>query len=385
MKVLLISPKDPEKPGNLKFLMGGENTFTQSLLENPPAGVEYIHHSQALAKRQIISRNSGKFLSLPIKARILPPDAGIWDLEIKEKFDLIHCHAYSLRLKSYFGPVILSDSSSNFLFLKDYLGWSQARINFAYKLRRFVAKTFKVYDPNLNLYQARKLIVWSEFAKKIHQNLGCGPKKIVVIPPGIELLPERKKKHLGFNILFVGIWFERKGGPLLLEAYKILKTKYPQIGLYLVGQVPKKITLPKGVWQVDYLPREKLASEIFPKTDVLVLVPPVAEGYGLVVLEAASLRVPAIVSSVYALPEIVEDGVTGFVIKPNDLNELVEKLEILINNRNLLQKMGQAAKKRFEEKFWIKKTNKKLLRVYQEAVKISIPSSAALFHEKFLL
>lgn len=367
MKVLLVSPKDPDKPGKLKFLVGGENTFTRSLLTNSPSGVEYIHHQQALEEARIAYTNFQKPLSYLVKGRILPLDVGFQCLEIKEEFDLIHCHVHPLKFTPPGCPVVLSDSSSNILFLRDYVGWGKTRIAASYVLRKFLVKKLDIYDQNLNLKDA-PLVVWSNFAKKVHQDLGCDPKKIVVIPPGIPMLPGKKKKHKGFNILFIGIWFKRKGGPLLLEAYEILKKKYPEINLTLIGQVPKGTRLPKDTWHRNYLPREKLIKEIFPKADVLVLVPPKAEGYGLVVHEVASLGIPSIVSRVYALPEIVSDQETGFVTSPSDLEALIDSLERLIKNKDLREKMGQAAKKRFLKEFWIKETNKKLLKVYREVI-----------------
>ncbi len=368
MRVLLISPKDPDKPGKLQFLMGGENTFTRGLLANPPPGVEYLHHNQALEQGKIVYTGFQRPLSYLIKGRILPLDVGFQCLEIKEKFDLIHCHVYCLKLSGVPTPVVLSDSSSNLLFLRDYLGWGKSRIAASYTLRKFLVKKLDIYDQNLNLKNA-PLVVWSELAKRIHVGLGADPKKIVVIPPGIEKARLKKKKHRGINILFIGVWFKSKGGPLLLEAYKVLKKKYPEINLILIGQAPKGISLPKGVWQKDFVPREKLMREIFPKADILVLVPPVAEGYGLVVHEAASYGIPAVVSHVYALPELVEDKKTGFVIAPGNLEELVEKLEILVKNHPLRKKLGKEAKKRFLSKFWIKKTNEKLLQVYRAAIR----------------
>lgn len=366
MKVLLISPKDPDRPGKLKFLVGGENTFTRGLLANPPSGVEYIHHDQALEEGQIVYTGLQKPLSYLIKGRILPLDVGFQCFEIKKKFDLIHCHVYCLKLQGIQAPVVLSDSSSNLLFLKDYLGWGKTRIVVSYALRKCLVKRLDIYDQNLNL-KGVPLVVWSKFAKRIHVDLGADPKRIVVIPPGIEKARFKKRKHQGINILFVGVWFKRKGGPLLLEAYKVLKKKYPEIKLTLIGQVPKGTRLPKDIWQRDFVPREKLMREIFPQADILVLVPPVAEGYGLVVHEAASYGIPSIVSRVYALPELVEDRKTGFVIAPGNLEELIKKLETLIRDPQLREKMGRGAKKRFEEKFWIQKTNQKLLEVYQEA------------------
>ncbi len=369
MKVLLLSPKDPDKPGELKFLVGGENTYTRSLLSHPPLKVEYLHQDQALKEGKIAYTGFQKQYSLFIKGRILPLDAGIQAVEIKEKFDLIHCHAYCLKPKNYSGPVILSDSSSNILFLKDYLGWGKTRIKCSYFLRKLVSEKFNIYDPNLNLYKTDRLIVWSEFGRRVHIELGCNPEKIVVIPPGIEPLPGEKIRKKHFNILFVGIWFKRKGGDLLLQAFRILKEKYPNINLTIIGELSEKERLPKGTWQKDFVPREELIKEIFPKADVLVLIPPVSEGYGLVVLEAASLGIPAIVSSIYALPELVDDGKTGFVIKPGSIDELLGKLDILINHPDLGLKMGEKAKERFFKEFWIEETNKKLLKVYCEALK----------------
>lgn len=366
MRVLFISPKDPDKPGKLKFLVGGENTFTRSLLANPPPGVRYTHHSQALEEGKIVYTGFQRPLAFLTKARILPPDAGIQAFEVRGKFDLIHAHVYSLKLKNYSGPVVLSDSSSNILFLRDYLGWGKTRIAASYALRKFLAKKLNVYDQNLNLREAI-LVVWSEFAKKIHVELGAGPDQIVVIPPGIEAARFRKRKHQGVNILFVGVWFKRKGGELVLQAYQKLKSKYQKLKLIIVGQVPPEIRLPDEVLHWDYLPRERLIKEIYPQADILVLVPPVAEGYGLVVHEAASFGIPSIVTSVYALPELVEDEKTGFVIAPGSRQELVGKLEILISDQTLRERMGREAKKRFLEKFWIKKTNRRLLKVYQLA------------------
>lgn len=371
MKVLLISPLDPAKPQDLKNLMGGENTYTRTLLKSLPAGFEYIHYTQALKEKKIFYTPWQSRISFLMKTRFLPPDAGFQCLRIKEDLDLIHCHVYSLKLENYSGPVVLSDSSSNYCFLKDYLGWGRGRIELGYKFRKWVDQRFDLYDPSLNLNRAKKLIVWSKYAKKIHLQLGGDPKKIIVIPPGIAKLPGKKIKTKSFNIVFVGTWFERKGGPMLLEAYKILKEKHPQVKLYLVGQVPKTTKLFKDVWHKDYVPRDELVKKIFPRADVLVLVPPVAEGYGLVVLEAASLGIPAIVTNIWALPEIVEDEKTGFVIPPGDRMVLVNRLEKLINSKALAEKMGESAKKRFLENFEISQTNKKLLEVYRQAMQDS--------------
>ena len=121
----------------------------------------------------------------------------------------------------------------------------------------------------------------------------------------------------------------------------------------------------------DFVPREKLLREFFPNADVFVLVPPKVEGFGFSVLEAISFGIPVVVSNVCALPELVENGKTGFVVKPGSVNDLVEKLEILIKDQTLREKMGDAARKRFLEKFSIEKSNSGLLKIYNNALKSS--------------
>lgn len=376
MEALLVSPKDPKNPSNLKFLMGGENTYTQSLLNHPPKGVSYTYFSDALKKGDVEHTPWQTFLNMLIKLRILPPDVGYQCLKLNKKFDLIHCHSYCLKLDGDIRPpVVLSDSSSNYLFLKDYLGWSIEKIKARYAIRKVLAEKFHIYDQNLNLNNAR-LIVWSEFAKRAHQDLGIDPQKIIVIPPGITSNKENpfvRRSRIGINknscnILFVGTWFKRKGGELVLSAFKKLKKRYPFISLILIGEPSQEIKFSRDIWHKDYVPRKELMKTIFPKADILVNVPPVAEGYGMVVVEAASFGIPAIVSSVYALPEIVEDGKTGFVIRLGSVNDLAKTLEKLITNQVLREKMGRAAKERFIKKFLIEVTNRKLLEVYKNAL-----------------
>lgn len=368
MKVLLISPKDPEVPTNLKFLMGGENTYTQTLLSHPPDGVEYTHHTKALETGEIKLTYFGKIDSILMTAKVLPPDAGVMSIKLEADFDLIHCHAYNLKIEGKHPPVVLGDSSCNFLYLRDYLGWSPAKIKLQYHLRRLFHRMTNVYDQTLNLSDCRRLIVFSEFAKKIHIECGVPKEKIAVVYPGLADRSVIKRDGVQVNILFAGVWFERKGGLVVLEAFRKLTSKYKNLKLTLLGPLPNGVSIKKGerIEQKDFVPYEKLLDH-YSKADIFVLVPPKAEGYGLVVEEAMSFGIPAVVSDVYALPEMVEDGETGFVAKPGSVEDLMEKLETLIKNPALRKKMGEAAKKRFLGKFWIEKTNEKLLKVYREA------------------
>lgn len=368
MKVLLISPIDPEIPSDLKFLMGGENTYTQTLLSHPPDGVEYTHHTKALATGKIKLTYFGKIDSILMTAKVLPPDAGVMSIKLEANFDLIHCHAYNLKIEGKHPPVVLGDSSCNFLYLRDYLGWSPARIGWSYRFRKAFHRMTGVYDQALNLADAPKLIVFSEFAKKVHIEWGVSKEKITVVYPGLADRPLVKRDGVKVNILFAGVWFERKGGLVVLEAFRKLVPKYKNLKLTLLGPLPPGVLIKKteNIEQKDFVPYKELLN-YYARADIFVLVPPKAEGYGLVVEEAMSFGIPTVVSDIYALPEMVADGETGFVAKPGSVKDLMEKLETLIKNPALRKKMGEASRKRFLEKFWIEKTNRQLLKVYREA------------------
>ena len=368
MRVLLVSPVDPDVPSDLKFLMGGESTYTKTLLSNPPRNVEYVHHLQALKDGSVEYLSLQGILRFLVKFRILPLAGGSQCFKIKGDFDLVHCHGYSLKMSGKNIPVILSDSSSNYLFLRDYVNWSEWRINLGYFFRRYLFKLMGILDCDTNWEKAAKIVVFSEFAKKVHQKLGVPPAKLEVVYPGIALEKSRGSKESReskVQILFVGTWFERKGGPLLLEVFKKLAKVYKNIHLTIVGPVPRYVSInhPR-IKQVDFVPREDLMRDYFPKADIFVIVPPKVEGFGFAVIEAMAHGLPSIVSNVCALPELVQDGKSGFVVRPGRVGDLKEKLEILIKSQTLRKKMGEAARKSFSQKFSVEKSNERLLEVY---------------------
>lgn len=355
--------------------MGGENTYTQILLKYPPQGVEYIHFKDALEKGEIEYTAWQSRLSILMKLRILPLGAGFICLKLKRKYDLIHSHAYSLKLDGKIKPpVILSDSSSNSLFLKDYLGWPNWRIKINYFIRGLISRIFGIYDQELNIKHAQKLLVFSKFAKDVHQKLGADPKKIEVIYPGIPKtrFKQKKTKKRNINILFAGVWFERKGGLILLQAFNKLIKLYTNLRLTILGPVPSYLDISNPlITHQDYVDYKTLLTRYYPQADIFVLVPPKAEGFGLVVLEAQSFGIPTIVSSVYALSELVEDQKTGFVIKPNNTSQLYKTLEILITRSDIRRKMGKEARKRFLKLFEVNIARERLKAVYLKVLRLN--------------
>jgi glycosyltransferase involved in cell wall biosynthesis len=91
----------------------------------------------------------------------------------------------------------------------------------------------------------------------------------------------------------------------------------------------------------------------------------VPELLGQTLLEGMACGLPAICTSVASMPEIVVDGVTGFVVPPNDPRALSEKIAWLRDHPERARAMGEAARKRVLDKFTWPQVVQRCLDIYQ--------------------
>ncbi len=90
------------------------------------------------------------------------------------------------------------------------------------------------------------------------------------------------------------------------------------------------------------------------------------EAFPLVLLEAMQFGKPVVSTYEGAIPEIVDEGVTGFLVPPKDFHALSEKLEILIADSELRERMGKAGRMKFFEKYTVDIFERNLLKVFEE-------------------
>lgn len=86
-------------------------------------------------------------------------------------------------------------------------------------------------------------------------------------------------------------------------------------------------------------------------SDIVVLPSIYREGLGLSIIEAMSQSKPIIASNIGGIPELIVDGMNGFIVIPADAADLEAKLRILIADAGLRKAMGLAGRRRYEEKF----------------------------------
>ncbi len=195
----------------------------------------------------------------------------------------------------------------------------------------------------------------SDFTKTSLEAVGIDSNRILMLPLGADLDQFQTKPRLEtgpLKVLFVGGIGQRKGIKYLLQAIKRLHS--PNVELRLLGPLPADET-PLQQWSewFTYLGRTDQAGVVrhLHDADVLVL-PSVFEGFGLVILEAMATGMPVIASTHSCAPEVIREGVDGFVLEPDDVDGLAEKIDWCATHRRELLAMGDAAAKRALEYSW---------------------------------
>ena len=160
------------------------------------------------------------------------------------------------------------------------------------------------------------MVVWSNWAKKVIDD-GVDGKKVKVIPPAFTT-SRNKIGHDTTNILFLGRDYHRKGGDVALRVFENLKKSFENIHLTFIGRIVEKEMLErvkrdKSISYYEYVSKRDLHENIFPTTDIFLL-PTVAEAYGMSIVEALSKGIPVVTSNISAIPEVVEDGVSGYLL-----------------------------------------------------------------------
>lgn len=162
---------------------------------------------------------------------------------------------------------------------------------------------------------------------------------------GIDLSAKREK-----NILFAATLYKEKGYLDLIEAFGKIETKHPEWKLLLAGNgnqeegiaLAKKYNIAERVKFLGWV-RGEDKDKVF-RTSSLFCLPSYAEGFPMAVLDAWAYGLPVITTPVGGIPDIVVDGKNGLLFNPGDINALAEKLDTLIKDTELRNKLSEEAR-----------------------------------------
>ena len=207
-----------------------------------------------------------------------------------------------------------------------------------------------------NLQEAEAVFVNSGWARRsVIEDCGVAPDSVHVVYAGGSLtfpsLPDEPRR--GRRVLFVGRDWERKGGPLLVEAFALLRAEYPDAELLVVGCRPP--TVAPGMTVVGPLdlaaPRDVSRLQELFLTSSCLCHPAGFAPFPNVLVEAAWAGLPAVTIDTGSRSEAVVDGETGYLTPDPDAEQLADAMGRLLADPEAAPEIGHKARSRAELTF----------------------------------
>ncbi|MDD5083591.1 MAG: glycosyltransferase [Candidatus Moranbacteria bacterium] len=168
---------------------------------------------------------------------------------------------------------------------------------------------------------------------------------------------EREKLDLkkdDLAVYFIGRLSPEKNPDVFVEAARKLIMNNDRMKFFVVGDGPMRVSIEKSIGSVGgnikYLGYQEDISRFLSTADVFVL-PSKMEGFPLSNIEAMAMGVCVVASNVGGVGDAVSEGVTGFLVPPNNSDEIAKKLELIIKNPEMRKEVSSNARKLVEEKF----------------------------------
>ena len=238
------------------------------------------------------------------------------------------------------------------------------------------------------------IIAVSHFIKKEIIGIGVDDRKITVIHHGIDedkfnpsvnpknilkKYPQLKGKKVIFHPARIGM---AKGCDVSIKAINLVKRIHPDVMLVLAGS--KNIVAWVGTQQKDIAYFMKLikhfdlkdnilidcytldeVSQLYAVADVCLYPSSGCEPFGLTMLEAMASEKPIIVTKMGGMPEIISDGINGFVIPVKDFEMLAAKINTLLEDDALRRRLGYTGRQMVEAQYTKEHITDNTLAVYR--------------------
>lgn len=192
-------------------------------------------------------------------------------------------------------------------------------------------------------------------ADAIVHGYGCLPERVVAVgvgpntePPPDDAVERSIATWNGGRIVFVGVDWERKGGPDLVAAFRSVRERFRDARLDIVGCSPPGVAGP-GVRVHGPSPLDRVA-ELLAESDVFCL-PTLAEPFGVAFIEAMHAGLPVVGTRLGAVPDFVIAGTTGELVEPGDVAGLASALSRCLADPDGTRRMGRAARSLAQERY----------------------------------
>jgi colanic acid/amylovoran biosynthesis glycosyltransferase len=230
--------------------------------------------------------------------------------------------------------------------------------------------------------QADLLLPISQHWQKKIIDLGCNPHKTLVHHMGIDCIKFNYVKPSSleqFSLLSVARLVEKKGLEYSIRAVAQLIPDYPNLQYQIIGDGVLKQELENLIKQLNVVNQIKLLGwkqqqEIIRmmENSTLVLAPSVTshsgdcEGIPVCLMESMAKGLPVVSTYHSGIPELIEDGRSGYLLPEKDVLGMVSKIEILLNDLKLRTEIGLAGRQKVEQEYNIELLNNRLEEILQQ-------------------
>jgi phosphatidylinositol alpha-1,6-mannosyltransferase len=249
--------------------------------------------------------------------------------------------------------------------------------------------------PLLALQIADRVLANSRFTANLVRETGVDPNRIEIVKLGCDVdhfqpLPVRmelRQKLLGSRdgdrvILTVGNLVARKGHDMIIRCLPKILKRIQDVTYLIVGDGPYRKQLEAlaesmglrdrvifaGQISEKDLPDIYRLSDIFAMPSREILDQCDVEGFGLVFLEANACAKPVVAGRSGGIPDAVENGITGLLVNPLDLEEIADAIKNLLLNKDLAIRMGNQGRFRVVNEFSWAKTGKRVQEILETVV-----------------
>ncbi len=190
-------------------------------------------------------------------------------------------------------------------------------------------------------------------ARSLEDDYGLPREKLVVTGagPNVDQRPPEREGYDGRTLLFVGRDWYRKNGPLVLDAVRLARRSRPDLRLAVVGPSGEGLAEPGVEWlgPLDGDVRSQLL-QLYSEASLL-LCPSRFEPFGIAVLEAMAAGCPVVALDRGAAREMIEDGVTGSLVRQAEPRELADVILGWVTDRDALARAGERARAQVRERW----------------------------------
>jgi glycosyltransferase involved in cell wall biosynthesis len=320
---------------------------------NPPPGVRYKY------------RESGVSVPPRLDRYQVSPETMVYWLgstlieHLKTRAEGL-VHAFYWGYFNLWKPWIHDNDSSVSQYLVEYFNYD-----------KITTKIVKLVSRMLNADSCRRVVVWSEWARRGMIRDGVNEDKIIVIPPPIDTKTRPINAGRKPVVTFIGRDYDRKRGRMVIEAFKALKQVSP-FKLIYVGEIPDRAV--KGyvegdpdITHYEFLPNRMIHEKVYPVTDVFVL-PTRADTFPISVLEAMSYGIPVVASDLPIIKEQLGEVSDKCTFDRNNQLDFIEKLRYMVQDEKERRRVGQALSRRVDQHYSPKVNGPRLLEVYRHAI-----------------